>query len=217
MSESHGENPKMNLGRGPRAWALRLVLIASAALAYMFFGGAPQPQPLPVMGVVPAFEYTNQDGESFGTRQLGETVWVANFIFTRCNTVCPVFTGEMYKVQQRVEDMGDKIHLVSFSVDPEYDTPEVLKQYAAEHGVNTQNWSFLTGPIDQVKNTVVTGMKIMLSERGDPEDVQGLLHGSHFVVVDALQQVRGYYDANDQDAVEQMLLDLKSLVSMTGE
>ncbi|MEE2750789.1 MAG: SCO family protein [Myxococcota bacterium] len=214
MSESETENLFVRWVGNPWFWALWVVLIASMPLSRAFMAEVPEPPP--VIAIVPEFEYTDQHGEAFGTDRLAGKVWVANFIFTRCTTICPIFTDKMYEVQHRGKNLGDLFHLVSFSVDPEYDTPEVLKAYADKHRVSSRMWSFLTGPIDEVKDTVVNGMKITMEEREDPEQVQSLLHGSHFVLVDAFRQIRGFYDANDADAVDRMLMDVKILVNVKG-
>ena len=139
MSESQTENLSVRWVGKICFWGFWVLLIASIPLRRSFRGEVAEPPP--VIGDVPAFEYTDQHGATFGTEQLAGKVWVANFIFTRCTTVCPIFTDKMYQVQHRSKDLGDSFHLVSFSVDPEYDTPEVLKSYADKHGVNSRMWN----------------------------------------------------------------------------
>lgn len=220
MDESSTSPAQQEPGRISRlvgsGWFWTFWVLAIAALPLTRAILAEVPEPPPVIGVVPDFQFTDQHGESFGTEELQGRLWLANFIFTRCTTICPVFTEKMYQVQHRGKNLGDIFHLVSFSVDPEYDTPEVLKAYADTHKVSSRMWSFLTGPIDDVKETVVAGLKVTMEEREDPEQVQSLLHGSHFVLVDAFSQIRGYYDANDEESIERLLMDVKILVNVRG-
>src|SRR5699024_5923739 len=92
------------------------------------------------------FEFTNQNGEKVSLNDLKGDVLVADFVFTNCTTVCPPMTSNMTELQKRVEEAGyDDVTFVSFSVDPELDTPEVLKEYAKDYGINLDNWEFLTG------------------------------------------------------------------------
>ncbi|MET0406711.1 MAG: SCO family protein, partial [Cystobacter sp.] len=135
------------------------------------------------LGTLPDFTFTRQDGQPFGRAQLLGHPFVANFIFTRCPTICPVFTQKMARVQKRTE--GSRLALVSFSVDPNYDTPERLAAYATRHGADAARWSFLTGDYTRLQETVVGGFKIAMGREDDDEDnIPGIFHGSHFVLVD---------------------------------
>jgi protein SCO1/2 len=137
---------------------------------------------------------------------------VANFIFTRCPTVCPAFTRKLARVQKETDGFGPKLQLVSFSVDPTYDTPERLAAYAQKHGANPARWSFLTGDYEKLKDTVVSSFKISMGrENLDEADVLGIFHGNHFVLVDAQGQIRGYYDSADEEAFERLLTDADRL------
>jgi protein SCO1/2 len=196
----------------PWFWTFWVILIG--AVPFVRAIRAELPEPPPIIGTVPEFTFTDQHGEPYGSKQLDDKVWVANFIFTRCTTVCPVFTQKMFEVQHRAKNLGSMFHLVSFSVDPDYDTPAVMMAYAKSHRVSPRMWSFLTGPFEDVKNHVVEGMKTTMEARENPEQVQSLLHGSHFVLVDPFRQIRGFYDANDEDAVERLLRDIKILVNV---
>lgn len=174
------------------------------------------PAPLPELGTLPSFELTDQHGERFGSKQLAGKAWVANFIFTRCPTVCPLFTRKMSQVQHRSRGLGNAIHLVSFSVDPEYDTPERLAEYAHRHKASRRAWSFLTGPLDEIKAIVVKGLKMSMGN-DDPEgNFAGIFHGSHFVLVGPRGKIRGYYDANDAGAVTRLLNDAGWLLNSEG-
>lgn len=165
----------------------------------------------PVLSTLPAFELTDAAGQPFGSRQLAGRPWVANFIFTRCPTICPAFTAKMADVQRRVTEDGIDAHLVSFSVDPHHDTPERLAAYAAKHGADPSRWTFLTGDPEAVRKAVVEGLKIAANPIEPEDDPAEIFHGSHFVLVDGEGRIRGYYDSNDADATKRLLADLARL------
>lgn len=165
----------------------------------------------PVLSTLPAFELTDATGKPFGTKQLAGRPWAANFIFTRCPTICPAFTAKMADVQRAVKESGADAHLVSFSVDPVYDTPERLAAYAAKHGADPSRWTFLTGDPEAVRVAVVEGLKIAANPIKPDDDPADIFHGSHFVLVDGEGRIRGYYDSNDADATRRLLADLARL------
>ena len=178
---------------------------------------ADQPAPLPVIKQLPDFEFLDQYGEAFGSESLRGKVWVANFIFTRCTTSCPIFTKEMGEVQHRTKQLADAIHLVSFTVDPTYDTPEVLLAYAQAHRVSPRMWSFLTGDLDQIRTTIVDGFDSAMGEGdGASGDHSGLFHGSHFVLVDSEGRIRGYYLSGEDEVLDRMMGDINVLINVPG-
>ncbi|BDG08471.1 SCO family protein [Anaeromyxobacter paludicola] len=174
----------------------------------------PPPRELPVLAQLPAFQLLDQDGKPFGTRELDGKVWLASFLYTRCETICPAITAKMRRVQDEIEPLGPRMRLVSISVDPDYDTPARLAVYAKEHGAAPGRWSFLTGPEQTVKDTVVNGLKVMM-EKQQKEDgrLEGIFHGSHLVLVDGQGRIRGYYDTDDEFVVEHAVRDARLLVN----
>src|SRR4029078_9708589 len=104
---------------------------------------------------LPAFQLTNERGKPFGLEDLRGQVWVADFVFTSCPTVCPKLTKRMAEVQHRSRNMGDAVRLVTFTVDPENHTPERLEAYARTYHANPRKWTFLTGPLGEIEATVV--------------------------------------------------------------
>lgn len=163
------------------------------------------PPEMPVLGSIDDFELRDQYGEPYGTKELEGKAWVANFIFTRCPTVCPAFSQKMRQIQHRTRGLSTHFRLISFSVDPEYDTPERLMAYATTHGASKTLWRFLTGPIDTVKHVVEKGLKMAMGNDSPEGNFEGIFHGSHFVLVDANRQIRGFFDANEADAVDQVV------------
>jgi protein SCO1/2 len=175
------------------------------------------PPPLPVLATIPDFTLTDQTGHAFGSADLKGRVWVADFIFTRCPSVCPRLTDAMAKLQYRARNLGDAFRLVSFSVDPAYDTPPVLTAYAGVHRASPRTWAFLTGAPDAVKRVVVEGLKVSMGRDAggpiDAADFGSIFHGTHLVLVDPLLRIRGYYDATEPDAVDVLVADLGMLVN----
>jgi protein SCO1/2 len=172
------------------------------------------PPPLPVLAQLPPFQLVDQAGRPFGTRDLEGRVWVASFIFTRCATICPAITAQMARIQGRTRELAPDFHLVSFSVDPGYDTPERLADYARAHRASPRQWSFLTGPEKAVQQAVVDGLKVSMGREAAPDGGPGaIFHGSHLVLVDRQGRVRGYYDSEDEKAVEHVVRDAGLLVN----
>jgi protein SCO1/2 len=174
------------------------------------------PPPLPVLATLPPFQLTDQDGRPFGSKDLEGHAWVASFIFTRCTTVCPAITGKMAQVQKRTGQLAPSFHLVSFSVDPAYDTPERLSAYARFHRASPRMWTFLTGPEEAVKEAVVSGLRVSMGREAGVEGPQGIFHGSHLVLVDGRGRVRSYYDSADEQAVDRVVRDAGQLVNRGG-
>ena len=173
---------------------------------------APHAEPLPKLGQVPTFSLKDEQGSPFGTDQLKGKVWVANFIFTRCPTACPLFTAKMAAVASKSGGLADRFHLVSLTVDPEYDTPERLKAYGREHRANPRQWSFLSGSQDDLKKLIVDGLRQPM-DRGADDDLMSYVHGGYFVLVDTQNEIRGYYGFNDEGATEAVARDAARLSS----
>ena len=205
----------------PAPPASRFLAVAVAAAACLALAGAAlvrqRSEPLPRLGALPDFTFTRQDGQPFGRAQLRGHPFVANFIFTRCPTVCPVFTRKMAQFQKRTAHLGPELALVSFSVDPKYDTPERLSAYATRHGADPARWSFLTGDYTRLQDTVVGGFKIAMGREGtDENDIPSIFHGSHFVLVDGEGEIRGYYNGEDDEAVDRLARDTERLLRERG-
>jgi protein SCO1 len=214
MSSEPVSVPSAPTAPAPRHWFVRaigspLTWLAFFTIAFGFHIGRavtapPPPEPPKVYYQVPKFSFTNQFGEKFGSEQLEGKIWVANFIFTHCPTVCEGLTQAMAGLQPHLRFMRDSIALVTISVDPENDTPEVLRAYAQKRGLNQARWFFLTGDLAQIQEAVVKGFKLPM-EKADPEtapstgdDLMSITHGSKLVLVDAQMRIRGYYDADEE-------------------
>src|SRR6266513_6391349 len=159
-------------------------------------------------GTVPEFVLVNQDGKNFGSAQLREKIWIADFIYTTCPGPCPMISSRMSELQKPLEKSD--VHLISFSVDPEKDTPQVLRGYAEKLQADPARWDFLTGPKSAIYKLSHDGFKLAVS---DGSGAQGLpVHSTRMVLVDRHGQIRGYYDATEADAVTKSIADTNHLL-----
>ncbi len=166
----------------------------------------------PVLVELPAYTLTNEQGQTFGAANLRGKIYIANFVFTSCPSVCPRLTKRMADVQERTKDLGDALHLVTFTVDPETDTPEVLRGYAQKYGADSSRWAFLTGPLKEIEPVVVKGFKMMLDKKETTPGLFEIVHGERFVLVDGKGFVRGFYEAKEE-GIEAIVRDARKLVS----
>lgn len=180
------------------------------------------PPELPVLFEVPEFNFTNQYGKPFGSNDLKGRIYLANFLFTTCPTTCPALVNQLKVVQKRVRGLGQKVAIVSFTVDPDNDTPEVLKRYAKKNKTNPFVWSWLTGDKADMKKLLVHGYKVPMGDgmtvekKVDRSDVSvwDIAHSNKIVLVDVAGRVRGYY-GTDMEGVNKLMIDLGLLANRT--
>ena len=159
---------------------------------------------LPIIGQIPSFDLIDQNGESFTLASVKGNVWLADFIFTTCAGPCPIMTERMSTVQHDLIDI-DKLKFVSFTVNPDYDTPEVLKKYAKRYDADISTWSFVTGKYEQIQELIANGFKM-----GDEEEI--VFHSTRFALVDHEGNLRGYYSGTEPMDHENLTRDIHSLV-----
>jgi protein SCO1/2 len=192
-------------------WAAVLVLGVALFAAHRLNGGERTEKGQ--LGSVPAFAFVDQDGQALTQRDLRGAVWVANFIFTRCPSACPLLTAKFKALQSQLGELPG-VRFVSISVDPAHDTPEVLAAYAKRFGADTRHWSFVTGSLAEIEKTVVQGFKIHVGKprpnEADPTLID-IMHGEHFVLVDQNGQIRGYY-RSEKAELEELKSDLRKLL-----
>jgi len=198
------------LAKRPLFWVAIIGILGASSLLRVLAYKTPEPPPQ--FGLVPDFALTAESGEPYGSKDLQGRAWVANFIFTRCKTVCPVFSSKMALLQGRTKDMTEHLQLVSFSVDPDYDTPDVLAEYSQQFGADPSFWRFLTGPTDQVRAVVMDGMKMFMGDASQVESPEALMHGSHFVLMDSDMNIRGFYEVDEEETVDKLLRDLQLII-----
>ena len=188
--------------------------IAIISLLFVFrLTTQPLPDPPERYGQVPEFRFTDQSSNAFGTEDLQGQIWVANFIFTRCLTVCPMFSAKMQRLQLQTKNSPVRPKLVSFSVDPDFDTPEVLNEYSQKFEADPANWHFLTGPTSTVGEVVEAGMKIHMGDAKAVENPADLMHGSHFVLVDGEMNIRGYYSVSEDETLGRIVRDIHAIIA----
>ncbi|MEK3887512.1 SCO family protein [Bacillus sp. FSL K6-3431] len=155
------------------------------------------------------FNYTDQDGEPFGLKDLEGKVWVADFVFTNCTTVCPPMSANMSMLQQDVIDAGlEDVHFVSFSIDPEIDSPEVLKKYGEAFEADFSTWHFLTGYSQkEIEDYVPKNFKTIVKK---PRDDDQVIHGVSFYLLNKNGEIIGDYPGDTDVPFKQILKDIKS-------
>lgn len=188
---------------------LALALAATAAGLWWRRQALVVVEPPPVYLDVPAFAFTRHDGRSFGLADLRGKTWVGDFIFTTCTGICPGMTQRMNRLRK---EGPAGVHYVSFTVDPETDTPEVLARYAAPFGPG-DDWAFLTGARDALHGFARDGVKLDVFEtpKGEPAPDGPFMHSGRFFLVDGQARIRGYYESGDDDDMRRLLDDLRQI------
>ena len=155
------------------------------------------------------FSLTNQNKENITHFDYDDHIYVADFFFTTCPSICPIMTENMVYLQSLLNDLPD-IKLLSFSVTPEIDTPEVLKAYAQQKGVNDSRWNLLTGNKKEIYNLARRSYLVVQQDgNGDEND---MIHTENFVLIDKQRRIRGYYDGTQRNAMDQIRADIDILL-----
>jgi protein SCO1/2 len=162
---------------------------------------------MPVLHEVPAFSLTDQDGAPFSREDLRGKIWITDFFFTRCQGPCPLMTARMTELQKALVK-APEVKLVSFTVDPEHDTPEVLRAYGAEFQADPARWKFLTGDPETVRNIVTKGFLQPLGT----DDKGEVLHGTMFLLVDGNGMVRAIQSLDDPELIPKLLMGAGNLL-----
>jgi protein SCO1/2 len=159
--------------------------------------------PLPTYGSIPQFDLTAQTGLPFDSRSLDGHIWVANFVFTTCPGPCPMMSRQMRRIQDSTASTP-QVKLVSFTVDPAHDTPQVLAEYSRHFKADPARWTFLTGEIAKLNDLGLNAFKL--------NKVDGNLdHSTRFVLIDGRRQIRGYYLSSEDEFPKNLLRDLQRL------
>ena len=156
---------------------------------------------------VPPFHLVSQDSKPFDSQVLTGKIWVADFIYTTCPGPCPRMTSQMREVEDAFKNTPD-VRFVSFTVDPEHDTPAALTEYAKEHGASPADWYFLTGPMAELQRLDRNVFKL--------GTLDGTLeHSTRFVLVDRQSRIRGFYETSEQQNIPKLIEDILSLARET--
>jgi protein SCO1/2 len=163
-------------------------------------------------GPVPDFKLTERSGKDVGLAQLRGKIWIADFIYTTCTDTCPLQTAAMAKLQKEFAEKSN-LQLVSITVDPERDTPQILSAYAAKHEADARRWFFLTGQREQIINLVRDGFHLSVTALADSAGPSGMIaHSPRFVLIDNNGQIRGYYDSREMEAFARLKNDVETLL-----
>lgn len=171
------------------------------------------------IGEVPNFEFTNQDGELISNSYYTGKVWVVEFFFTTCPTICPKMNANMVKIQDKYYGNLD-FGLASFSINPKHDTPEILKDYAKAHGATLKTWQFLTGDQEVIYELANAGFTLFAGENSEAEG--GFEHSGMFALIDKEGNIRSrldefgnpiaFYDGLDPVGVQMIIEDIAILL-----
>lgn len=178
---------------------LSVRLLVFGALSFALLGACSKQKPLPEYGAVPQFQLTNQEGHPFARSALDGHVWIADFIFTNCESSCPRMSSKMHSIQKATDP---NVKLVSFTVDPARDTPPALEAYGKKYSADEKRWSFLTGSPATLQ---------MLDRDAFKLGNLNMDHSTRFVLIDKQGNIRGYYGLFDGDAVSRLEKDAARL------
>ncbi len=142
------------------------------------------------------FAFTNQNGQLISDKDYEGKIYVADFFFTTCQSICPKMTNNMAWLQNKIKN-NPKVKLVSFSVTPDIDSVPVLKSYAQKKGVIDSKWNLLTG--DKKEIYYLARKSFLVVKTGQPSELYDMVHTENFVLVDAQKRIRGFYDGTNLD------------------
>lgn len=160
-----------------------------------------------------SFSFTDQTNQAYGLKDVKGKVFVAEYFFTNCGTICPKMTAQMERVQQRFNGNND-LKILSFTVDPTNDTVARMAEYAKLHKANNKQWHFLTGTQEELYRIARRYFFILKpAEVKNQGDVgSDFIHTNNFVLVDRQQRIRGYYDGTSEKEVDQLMKDIERLL-----
>lgn len=207
------------------ATRILILLLAAAALLLVLFAPNRRATELPVIGQVPDFALTDQQGRPFVASALEGRPWIVAFLYTTCPGPCPLLLARAKGVQSRLGD-GSDVGMLVVSVDPANDTPAVLAEYSQAHGLDPDAWTLVTGEVEDIVSLVREGFLLaigpaaeMLADGTSPEELREIIatqgpvvHSTRLVLVDRQRRIRGTYESADTDAVDRLLADAASLV-----
>lgn len=199
--------------------------LAGILILTFCMGGCEQKKTLPYLGPketktvngkidtiyhqIPAFQFLNQDSVWVSEKNYEGKIYVADFFFTTCPTICPKMKTQMLRIYQRYMN-NDKVFLLSHSIDPTYDQPHVLKSYANRMEIETKKWNLVTGKKEEIYK--IGQKSYMVSAQEDPNEAGGFVHSGAFILVDSQRHVRGIYDGTKEAEVNKLIEDIELLL-----
>ena len=172
------------------------------------------PSKLDDYGEVPAFTVRDQTGAELTEDWLRGKATIVDFVFTRCDTICPTLTLKMARLDTQLPEA----QLLSFSVDPTHDTPPVLLAYASHYHADAARWRFVTGEYDAVKQLVEGALMTAMDDQGQLTEggAPDIRHGGHFLLIGPDLHIRGVYDSSEQSALDALVSDVKRIAGSAG-
>jgi protein SCO1/2 len=164
---------------------------------------------LPLYGEVPDFSLIEKTGRKVTKADLSGKIWIADFIFTRCQGQCPYMTQKMAELKKAIPK-NENLKWVSISVDPSWDTPEILSKYAEEQKVSAGEWFFLTGSKEEIFSLIRNGFRLGVEEEGSI--AEPIMHSNRFILIDQDSKIRGMYPATDEEALKKLQQDVMALL-----
>ncbi len=202
-----------------------------ALAVFIFFSCSPGNEKLPVLGPVQIenvktvngrivadtiyhtirdFSFTDQDGNIITQDTFKDKIYVADFFFTTCPTICPIMKTQMLRVYEVYKD-NPEVKFLSHTIDPKHDSVAVLHEYADRLGVRSDVWHFVTGPQEEIYDIGQTSY--MVTAREDPNEPGGHLHSGAFLLIDKGRRIRGIYDGTKQEDVDELIRDIRKLLN----
>lgn len=197
-------------------------LSSSIIAIVLLFGCGPQPSqnPLPIYGekdissvglevdhTIPEFSFQNQNGKEITLKDYKGKVFIADFFFTTCPTICPIMTDQLARVQKELK--GEDYKILSHTVNPEFDTENVLLDYANNKSADLSNWDFVTGKKYKIYRQAAE--YLIVAAQDTTQEIE-FVHSEKLVLIDKKGRVRGSYDGTNTEAVDQLIIDTKWLI-----
>lgn len=158
---------------------------------------------------IPDFEFINQDSVKITQKDFAGKIYVADFFFTTCPTICPKMKTQMLRIFEKFKD-NPKVGILSHSIDPRHDTPAVLKEFSKNLGIQNSMWQMVTG--DKAKIYQIGQKSYMVSATDDPTEPGGIVHSGAFILVDKNRHIRGIYDGTEPEKVDKLMEDMEVLL-----
>jgi protein SCO1/2 len=204
-------------------------IVSGFVLVFLVLGCSSKNEKLPILGrkeiknvefdgkikadtiyhTIPDFSFTNQDGKEVTQETFRDKIYIADFFFTTCPTICPIMKTQMLRVYEKYKD-NEEVMILSHTIDPKHDSVEVLHEFADRLGVSSDTWHFVTGEQDAIYD--IGQNSYMVTSREDPDEPGGFLHSGAFLIIDKERRIRGIYDGTKPDKVDLLMEDIDKLL-----
>lgn len=203
----------------------KLTQLSKIALVFLIALGCQKERKLPFLGPkkislncdtiyhkIPAFKFLNQDSVWVSEKNMSGKIYVADFFFTTCPTICPKMKTELIRIYDKFAE-DDRVRILSHTIDPEYDGVHRLKEYAKKLSASSPRWNFLTGKKSDI---YLLGEKsYMVAAQEDANEVGGFVHSGAFILVDKNKHIRGIYDGTKEEEVNHLIEDMELLLNFS--